>query len=118
MKFFKNLNSYLKGVLISAMVVATSSVHAALPTAYGGATAPTNGNWFDLIKNYIDEGGELIGLGLTILAFIVAAYFVLAKVGEARKGKAEWAEVGVTAGIGAAAVILIGFFADQAQQVI
>ena len=118
MNFFKNLNNYLKGVVVSVMAVVAQTTHAALPTAYGGATAPTNGNWFDLIKNYISEGGDLIGLGLTILSFIVAAYFVLAKVGEARKGKAEWAEVGVTAGIGAAAVILIGFFADQAHKVI
>ena len=118
MACFKKLNNYIKGLIISMMAVVMQTSYAALPTAYGGASAPTNGNWFDLIKNYISEGGDLIGLGLTILSFIVAAYFVLAKVGEARKGKAEWVEVGVTAGVGAAAVILVGFFADQAQQVI
>ena len=117
MNFFKNLKKYLALVLASTAGL-MNNTYAALPTAYGGASAPTNGNWFDLIKNYISEGGDLIGLGLTILAFIVSAYYVMAKVGEARKGKAEWAEVGVTAGIGAAAVILIGFFADQAATVI
>jgi integrating conjugative element membrane protein (TIGR03745 family) len=119
MSFFKNLNNYLKGFVISAMVVTTQTATAALPAAYAGTgETVTDGNWFNLIKNYISEGGDLIGLGLTILAFLVASYFVLAKVGEARKGKAEWAEVGVTAGMGAAAVVLIGFFADQAQSVI
>lgn len=115
MSFFKNLKKYLAGILLSAVAL---NAQAALPTAYGGATAPTGGNWFQLISNYISEGGDLIGLGLTIFAFIVSSYFVMAKVGEARKGKAEWVEVGVTAGVGAAAVILIGFFATQAAGVI
>ena len=118
MDYFKSLKKYFLQVSISTTIFISSACNAALPTTYGGTTPPTNGNWFDLIKNYIGEGGDVIGLGLTMVSFIVAAYFVIAKVGEALKGDAEWVEVAVTSGFGAAAVMLISFFADQAQLVI
>ena len=118
MDYLKSLKKYLTQVLTSTTVLISDTCSAALPTTYGGATPPNNGNWFDLIKNYMGEGGDVLGLGLTEISFIVAAYFVIAKVGEARKGDVEWVEVVVTSGFGAAAVMLISFFADQAQLVI
>ena len=118
MNMTRPLKWLLTGLLGLFSNVLATNTYGALPTSYGGATAPTNGNWFQLISNYISEGGDVMGLGLTMISFIIAAYFVIAKVNEARSGQAEWVEVAVTSAVSVAAVMLIAFFADQAQLVI
>lgn len=121
MKFRFNVSQlWLLGLCLSLIsTVAYSATTGTLPTAYDGASgAAASGNFFTLITSYLDEGTDLIGWGLTIVAFFGGSYFTFTKFNDYRRGKAEMGEVGSTAAIAAFIVILVGYFANQAANVI
>ena len=63
-------------------------VWAALPTPVPPSTAPAAGDWIELIKGYIKDGGLVLGLAIAVLGFLWVAYVGFAKFNEARQGKA------------------------------
>lgn len=71
------------------------------------------GKWIKVIEKYIKEGGVVIGLALSVLAFVWVGYAALAKFNEAREGRAEWAEMGVLAAAGAVILIFIAILLSQ-----
>lgn len=84
------------------------------PTAEpAGASLAAQGKWMDVIKRYIGQGGLLVGLALSVLAFVWVGYAALAKFNEARTGRAEWAEMGVLAAAGAVILIFIAILLSQ-----
>ncbi len=92
---------------------------ALMPTAEGkGSTAATSGDWLDLFTKYLDSGADVIAWGAVILAFIVVAVVTVGKFNDARKNKAEWAEVGLTAGVGTVILLFVVFLATEATKVI
>jgi integrating conjugative element membrane protein (TIGR03745 family) len=99
-------------------VTAYQSVRAALPTPVAPSTAPAAGDWIELIKGYIKDGGLVLGLAIAVLGFLWVAYVGFAKFNEARQGKAEWAEVGVLGIVGAIVLIFASYLLTEASCVI
>ena len=106
--------------LMGAMTLLPLKVMAAMPTAVdsGGSGAATNGDWLALMTGYLDKGTDLIAWAVAILGFIVLGVVTLGKFNDARKGKAEWSEVGLTAGVGVVILLFMVFMATEATKVI
>lgn len=62
----------------------------ALPTPLEPTTAPASGHWLDLVKGYLHDGALVLGLIISVTAFLMVAYAALAKFNAARQAKAEW----------------------------
>ena len=69
-------------------------------------------------QGYIKDGGLVLGLAIAVLGFLWVAYLMFAKFNEARQGKAEWAEVGVLAIVGAVVLIFASYLLTEAAGVI
>ncbi len=93
-------------------------VHAVLPTPVAPSTAPAAGNWLALIEGYVKDSGLVIGLALAVVAFLWIAWITISKFNEARAGRAEWGEVGLTAVMAAGVMIFISFLLTEAANVI
>jgi len=102
----------------SLMALSTTHALAALPTAVAPSTAPAAGNWLELIKGYVKDGGLVLGLTVSVLGFIWIAYTAIAKFNEARNGKAEWAEVGLLGIVGGAMLLFVTYLLTEAAAVI
>lgn len=101
-------------------IVATlinSALQAALPTPVAPSTAPASGDWIALISGYIKDGSLVLGLAIATVGFLWVAYVGFAKFNEARQGKAEWAEVGVLAVVGAVVLIFASYLLTEAAGV-
>ena len=87
---------------------------AALPTQVAPSTAPASGDWIALIAGYIKDGAAVLGLTVATVGFIWVAYIGFAKFNDARQGRAEWAEVGVFAVVGATILIFASYLLTEA----
>lgn len=88
-----------------------------LPTAVAPSTAPADGDWIALISGYIKDGALVLGLAVAAVGFLWVAYVGFAKFNEARQGKAEWAEVGVLAVVGAVVLIFASYLLTEASKI-
>ena len=104
--------------LVLLLSVYGAQAMAALPTSVPPSTAPAAGDWLGLIKGYIKDGGVVIGLFIAVAGFLWLAWMVIADINEARRGKKEWAEVGLTAVVGAGGFLFVSYFLGQAAGVI
>ena len=107
-----------KPILAAAALLFPLPLWAALPTPVAPSTAPAAGDWLGLIQGYIKDGGLVLGLAIAVLGFLWIAYLGFAKFNEARKGKAEWAEVGVLGIVGAIVLIFASYLLTEAAGVI
>ena len=94
-----------------------SALEAALPTPVAPSTTPASGDWIALISGYIKDGSLVLGLAIATVGFLWVAYVGFAKFNEARQGKAEWAEVGVLAVVGAVVLIFASYLLTEAAGV-
>jgi len=94
------------------------TVYAALPTPTAPSTAPAAGDWLALIKGYSKDAGLVIGLLIATVAFLWVSWITLAKFNEARAGRAEWGEVGLTAIIAAGVMVFISYLLTEASTTI
>lgn len=108
----------LMALVVTALVLASQTVEAALPVAVAPSNAPAAGNWLELIKGYARDAGLVIGLILAVVAFLWIAWIAIAKFNEARAGRAEWGEVGLTAVIASGVMIFISYLLTEASNVI
>ena len=117
---FSRFNQKITLLLMAGFVLMPLQVMAAMPTAVdsGGSGAATSGDWLALLTGYLDKGTDLIAWGVAILGFIVLGVVTLGKFNEARKGRAEWSEVGLTAGVGTVILLFMVFLATEATKVI
>lgn len=116
-KVLRNLPARALMVLAS-MSAAAGSALAALPTPVAPSTAPAAGNWLDLVKGYVKDGGLILGLAISVIGFLWIAYMGFAKFNEARNGKAEWAEVGMLGIAGGAVLLFATYLLNEAATVI
>lgn len=116
---FSRVNQQIS-LLLMAVALIPTQVMAVMPTAVdsGGSGAATSGDYLALITGYLDEGTDLLAWGVAILGFIVLAVVTLMKFNDARKGRAEWNEVGLTAGVGTVILLFMVFLATEATKVI
>ncbi len=111
------MKTFIKSTII-LMGVWGSQAMAALPTPVAPSTAPAASDWLGIIQGYIKDGGLVIGLFIAVAGFLWLAWMVIADINEARRGKKEWAEVGLTAVVGAAGFLFVSYFLGQAAGVI
>lgn len=124
-----------KTVLISTGLLAlclSKALMAAMPTAVTkGSYSAGSGDWLALLTGYLDSGTDPLAWGIVIMTFIVVAVAVLAKFNEARRNpkppvglfgipgvKTEYAEVWLTAVVGAVILLFVIFIVTQATTVI
>ena len=117
---YSRFNHKIALLLVAGFVLMPLQVMAAMPTAVdsGASGAATSGDWLALLTGYLDKGTDLIAWGVAILGFIVLGVVTLGKFNEARKGRAEWSEVGLTAGVGTVILLFMVFLATEATKVI
>ncbi len=117
----KKLKKYMieKKIGISALyVLAAFEVQAALPTATPPSTGAGAGNWLKLIEGYFKDAGLVVGLGIAVAAFLWISWITVSKFNDARKGQAEWGEVGLTAIVAAGVMVFISFLLTEASTTI
>lgn len=112
-----NLFPKLLGCWASLMLL-SGNLYADLPTAVAPSNAPKAGDWLTLIKGYAKDAGLVIGLVLAVVAFLWIAWITISKFNEARTGRAEWGEVGLTAVVAAGVMIFISYLLTEASKVI
>ena len=117
---FSRFNHKITRLLMAVLFLMPLQVMAAMPTAVdsGASGAATSGDWLALLTGYLDKGTDLIAWGVAILGFIVLGVVTLGKFNDARKNKAEWSEVGLTAGVGTVILLFMVFLATEATKVI
>lgn len=118
---FKRLQHNLFPKLLAcwaSLMLLSSNLYAALPTAVAPSNAPKAGDWLTLIKGYAKDAGLVIGLVLAVVAFLWIAWITISKFNEARTGRAEWGEVGLTAVVAAGVMIFISYLLTEASKVI
>lgn len=93
-------------------------VYAGLPTAVPPSSGDAKGNWLELIKGYIKDGTLIVGLGISVCGFLWLSWIALADINQARSGRKEWGEVGVTVIGGAAVFLFVSYMLAQAAGVI
>ncbi|MBA1445837.1 MAG: TIGR03745 family integrating conjugative element membrane protein [Chromatiales bacterium] len=103
---------------LSLLAFSATSVLAALPAAVAPSNNPAAGNWLELIRGYVRDGGVVLGLTVSVLGFIWIAYTGISKFNEARNGKAEWAEVGLLGIVGGALLLFVTYLLTEAAAVI
>jgi len=113
------LGWHSKRAALSVLLLTFSvNVLAALPTPVAPSLGKPKGDWLTLIKGYIKDGGLVLGLAVAVVSFLWIAWITIAKFNEARAGKAEWGEVGLTAVMAAGVMIFISFLLTEASNVI
>ena len=99
--------------------VVTSPALAQLPTPVdpdSGTVA--DGDYIDYMK-FTTKDIVLVLLAIVMtVGFLIVGMSTFNKFMEARRGRAEWSEVGITAGIGAALLVGAAFLFGQAETVI
>ena len=119
MKAFSKLRRQIAAGMTTAVLLAAGSIpiaRAALPTPIAPSTAA--GNWLELIKGYIKDGGLVLGLAIAVIAFLWISYITISKFNEARMGKAEWGEVGLTGVVAAGVMVFISYLLTEASTTI
>ncbi len=106
------------GHLIVGLCLTIESALAALPTPVPPSTGAPNGNWLDLMKGYAKDAGLVVGLIIALAVFLWMSWILISKFNEARRGQADWGEVGVVAVIGVGVMIFISFILTEASNVI
>jgi len=116
MKTMKKMQSSLNRLMTAVMgwmMIASFKVQAKLPTPVAPSTGAPKGNWLNLIKGYAKDAGLVIGLVLAVVAFLWIAWITIAKFNEARRGQAEWGEVGLTAIVAAGVMVFISYLLTE-----
>jgi len=110
----------MKKLLISTSAIYLSicqNAYAVLPTAVPPSNGAANGNWLELLKGYIKDASILLGLTLSVVGFIWLGWIALADINQARAGRKEWGEVGVTVIAGAGVFLFVSYLLAQAAGV-
>lgn len=109
---------FLYKTLALAFLILSIKAHAALPTPAAPSTGAPSGNWLNLIKGYSKDAGLVLGLIIATAAFLWISWITIAKFNEARNGRAEWGEVGLTGVIAAGVMVFISYLLTEASTTI
>ena len=100
------------------MLVLSRVAWAALPPVTPPTTAPATGDMLAVIKGWVKDGGIVLGLAIGVAAFLWLGWAALAKFHEARTGRAEWGEVGLTGVMAAAVAVFVVYMVNTASTII
>ncbi len=114
---FKN-----KITIMCLLAFISFKVQAALPpapaTAGGTTAAGGSSDYLAVIKGYSGSGIEVAGLIVAGVAFLWIAWITIAKFNDARKDRAEWAEVILSAVAGAGVLVFMAYLLNESANVI
>jgi len=105
-------------VLYTFLSMLCFDVQAALPTPVNPSTGAPKGDWLTMIKGYVKDAGLVLGLTIAVVVFLWVSWIIISKFNEARAGRAEWGEVGLTAIVGTGVMIFVSFLLTEASGVI
>jgi integrating conjugative element membrane protein (TIGR03745 family) len=108
----------LTATAVTWLLLFSANGQAALPTPTAPSTGAPAGNWLNLIKGYAKDAGLVLGLVIATAAFLWIAWITIAKFNEARNGRAEWGEVGLTGIIAAGVMVFISYLLTEASTTI
>lgn len=91
---------------------------AVLPTPTAPSTAPAAGDYVGIVKGYGKDAALALGLLIAATLLIWLVWATVAKFDEARKGRAEWGEVGLTALMAGGVAVFGMFLLNEASTVI
>ncbi len=114
----KKIFTKFTSLFVLAYLAFGQTVYAALPTPTAPSTAPAAGDWLALIKGYSKDAGLVIGLLIATVAFLWISWITMSKFNEARAGRAEWGEVGLTAVVAAGVMVFISYLLGEAATTI
>ncbi len=106
------------GLIVLTLMLSIDNALAALPTPVAPSNGAPNGNWLDLMQGYVKDVGLVIGLLIAVVVFLWMSWILIAKFNEARRGQADWGEVGVVAVVGVGVMIFISYILTEASNVI
>lgn len=92
----------------------SQSAYAALPTAPAPSNNADEGNMLEWLKGLATDGITLMALLLSAAGFIWLSWIALSEINQARSGRKEWGEVGVTIIGGAIIYLFISYMLGQA----
>lgn len=94
------------------------SAYAKLPTAPAPSNNADEGNMLEWLKGIITDGVLLIALVLSAVGFLWLSWIALADINQARQGRKEWGEVGVTVIGGAVVFLFVTYMLTQATGIL
>lgn len=112
------MKKYISSASALYLLLCQQAYAAGLPTAVPPSTGDAKGNWLLLLKGYLKDGTLLVGLGISVCGFLWLSWIALADINQARQGRKEWGEVGVTVIGGAAVFLFVSYMLAQAAGVI
>lgn len=92
----------------------SNSVYAALPTAPAPSNNADEGNMLEWLQGLATDGITLIALLLSAAGFVWLSWIALSEINQARSGRKEWGEVGVTIVGGAIVYLFVSYMLGQA----
>ena len=112
----------MRALAVTALALASmlpDPVLAALPAPVAPTSGtPTAGDFIEYFTFSANDAVVNIGLLVSAGAFLIAAWSTVAKFMEARRGRAEWSEVGVTAGIAGLLMVGVSYLLTQSAGII
>ena len=94
------------------------AVYAGLPTAPEPSNGADEDNMIEWLRGLITDGVLLIALVLSAVGFLWLSWIALADINQARQGRKEWGEVGVTVIGGAVVFLFVTYMLTQATGIL
>ena len=102
-------------VALGLITTQTALAQVNFPTFEGGVEVNDN-DLFATLKSIAVEGFTLLLTIAGIAAFAIVAWSAISKFNECRAGRAEWAEVAVTAGMGVLILVVVSVLFGLADE--
>ncbi|MCP4974612.1 MAG: TIGR03745 family integrating conjugative element membrane protein [Maribacter sp.] len=118
MKLLLNTHKKIKSAILTASVVVSNALFAALPTTSNPSTNPAAGDYIGLLKGYAFDIFIVVGLVLGTLAFIVVSKNMIATYSEIGQGKKTFGDLGMHGGIGVLLLVFVIYLLTEAAVVI
>lgn len=105
---------------ISAIyLLACQTAYAEMPTAPSvGGVSSSDGSILKWFKGLMSEGIVILGFAIAAVGFVWVSWIVISDVNQARTGRKEWGEVGLTAIAGALALLFVSYLLAKATGII
>lgn len=107
-----------KLTLMSMLMMAFSSAHAALPTTADPSNAAADGDYIGLIKGYAYDVLILGGLVIGAIAFYIVAGNMISVYKEIGAGKKQWGDMGMHALFGVLLLVFVVYLLTEASTII
>jgi len=113
--------NYIKrkiGALSAMAALAATNVQAALPTPAAPTNGNVEGNYIELFKGWVYDGGVALGLIISTVALIAVAAQLVGIYREIAAGRKTWGDMGAFGIAGVVLIVIVVFLMTDASDVI